>query len=85
MVLWAKARSDEVCDVAGCLSATGSIPATSKIFSILSKLREPLHCTTESFVLVYSIHGRGTGLTVVSLKGDRVHRESSVLRRHYIL
>ena len=25
--VWAKARSDEVCDVAGCLSDAGSIPA----------------------------------------------------------
>ena len=64
VVLWAKARSDEVCDVAGCLSDAGSIPVTGKIFSILSKFREPVHCTTESFVLVYSIHGGGTDLTL---------------------
>ena len=64
MVLWAKARSDEVCDVAGCLSDAGSIPVKGNIYSLLSKFREPVHYKKESFVLVYSIHGWGTNVTL---------------------
>ena len=61
-------------DVAGCLSAAGSILAKVMTFSILSKFREPVHCTTESFVGGLHYTRRGHWPHFVRLEGGRVHR-----------